>query len=181
MEFQVTSREFNRNSAKIREESLHKPVIITVRGEPTNVLLSYKEYVRVFKSSDNRKTATELFAHKKAAYCDLESVVVRNKVISLMELEVGILRISRRDTRQGIVLREWFDMEIKPNYEGRVLDITPDIAYTCARLNVPDPRPYQDAWIAATALVHGMTVVTRNVRDFVPMNVSLLCPFTQPH
>lgn len=65
MEFQVTSREFNRNSAKIREESLHKPVIITVRGEPTNVLLSYKEYVRVFKSSDNRKTATELFAHKK--------------------------------------------------------------------------------------------------------------------
>ena len=49
-----------------------------------------------------------------------------------MELEVGILRISRRDTRQGIVLREWFDMEIKPNYEGRVLDITPDIAYTCA-------------------------------------------------
>ena len=87
----------------------------------------------------------------------------------------------RRDTRQGIVLREWFDMEIKPNYEGRVLDITPDIAYTCARLNVPDPRPYQDAWIAATALVHGMTVVTRNVRDFVPMNVSLLCPFTQPH
>ena len=63
MEFQVTSREFNRNSAKIREESLHKPVIITVRGEPTNVLLSYKEYVRVFK----------------AAYCDLESELVRNK------------------------------------------------------------------------------------------------------
>ena len=56
MEFQVTSREFNRNSAKIREESLHKPVIITVR-----------------------KTATELFAHKKAAYCDLESELVRNK------------------------------------------------------------------------------------------------------
>ena len=79
MEFQVTSREFNRNSAKIREESLHKPVIITVRGEPTNVLLSYKEYVRVFKSSDNRKTATELFAHKKAAYCDLASQLVRNK------------------------------------------------------------------------------------------------------
>lgn len=78
-EFQVTSREFNRNSAKIREESLHKPVIITVRGEPTNVLLSYKEYVRVFKSSDNRKIATELFAHKKAAYCDLESKLVRNK------------------------------------------------------------------------------------------------------
>ena len=76
MEFQVTSREFNRNSAKIREESLHKPVIITVRGEPTNVLLSYKEYVRVFKSSDNR---TELFAHKTAAYCDLESELVRNK------------------------------------------------------------------------------------------------------
>ena len=78
MEFQVTSREFNRNSAKIREESLHKPVIITVRGEPTNVLLSYKEYVRVFKSSDNRKTATELFAHKKAAYCDPNWCVIRN-------------------------------------------------------------------------------------------------------
>ena len=79
--FQATLKlaEMPRNSAKIREESLHKPVIITVRGEPTNVLLSYKEYVRVFKSSDNRKTATELFAHKKAAYCDLESELVRNK------------------------------------------------------------------------------------------------------
>ena len=79
--FQATLKlaEMPRNSAKIREESLHKPVIITVRGEPTNVLLSYKEYVRVFKSSDNRKIATELFAHKKAAYCDLESELVRNK------------------------------------------------------------------------------------------------------
>ena len=78
MEFQVTSREFNRNSAKIREESLHKPVIFTVRGEPTNVLLSYKEYVRVFKSSANRKTATALFANEKAAFCGLESGLVRN-------------------------------------------------------------------------------------------------------
>lgn len=64
MEFQVTSREFNRNSAKIREESLHKPVS-SLCTRATNVLLSYKEYVRVFKSSDNRKTATELLLTKK--------------------------------------------------------------------------------------------------------------------
>lgn len=132
--------------------------------------------------SESRKLATSNVDPVFKNWIDeIDPNLLYVSVISLMELEVGILRISRRDTRQGIVLREWFDMEIKPNYEGRVLDITPDIAYTCARLNVPDPRPYQDAWIAATALVHGMTVGTRNVRDFVPMNVSLLCPFTQPH
>ena len=125
--------------------------------------------------SESRKLATSNVDPVFKNWIDeIDPNLLYVSVISLMELEVGILRISRRDTRQGIVLREWFDMEIKPNYEGRVLDITPDIAYTCARLNVPDPRPYQDAWIAATALVHGMTVVTRNVSHYVPMNVSFL-------
>ena len=107
MEFQVTSREFNRNSAKIREESLHKPVIITVRGEPTNVLLSYKEYVRVFKSSDNRKTATELFAHKKAAYCDLESELVRNKeLVKAPELGVSAILCKFDFSHQSLVSQD---------------------------------------------------------------------------
>jgi toxin FitB len=48
----------------------------------------------------------------------------------------------------------------------------------CASLHVPDPKPERDALIAATALVHGMTVVTRNVADFLPMGVALFNPWT---
>jgi len=51
------------------------------------------------------------------------------------------------------------------------------VALRCARLHVPDPRGERDALIAATALVHGMTVVTRNVADFRPMGVGLLNPW----
>ena len=72
MEFQVTSREFNRNSAKIREESLHKPVIITVRGEPTNVLLSYKEYVRV--------SNLQITARLQLSFCSQKSRLLRSRV-----------------------------------------------------------------------------------------------------
>ena len=81
--------------------------------------------------SESRKLATSNVDPVFKNWIDeIDPNLLYVSVISLMELEVGILRISRRDTRQGIVLREWFDMEIKPNYEGRVLDITPDIAYT---------------------------------------------------
>jgi len=87
-------------------------MIITVRGEPTNVLLSYKEYVRVFKSSDNRKTATELFAHKKAAYCDLESELVRNKSNDTTNIHQDRtvkqdhrLILSARDTKKSLCRR----------------------------------------------------------------------------
>jgi len=95
---------------------------------------------------------------------DADSMFI--SVVTVMELELGIARILRRDTRQGQRLRAWMDQRVLSEFAGRILTINAAIATRCAHLHVPDPKPERDAWIAATALTHGMTVVTRNVADF---------------
>ena len=87
-----------------------------------------------------------------------------------MELERGILGVQRRDQRQGARLRTWLDDRIRPEFAGRILAIDEAIATRCAHLHIPDKRNEVDALIAGTALVHGLTVVTRNVRDFEGTN-----------
>ena len=99
-------------------------------------------------------------------------------VITLQELETGVLLVERRDPAQGAVLRAWLDAQVLPAFNGRILSIDTAVAQRSARLHVPDPRPVRDALIAATALVHGMTVVTRNVADFEPTGVVVLNPWT---
>jgi predicted nucleic acid-binding protein len=88
-----------------------------------------------------------------------------------------VLRIERKDSAQGKVLRAWIDEQILPRFEGRILAVDTAVAQRCARLHVPDQRGERDALIAATALVHGLTVVTRNVADFEPIGVALLNPW----
>lgn len=100
--------------------------------------------------------------------------------ISLMELEFGILLIERRDIPQGAKLRAWMDNRILPEFSERTLPVDTAVALRCARLHVPDPRSNRDAFIAATALVHALTVVTRNVADFEPTGVPLLNPWVEP-
>jgi toxin FitB len=97
--------------------------------------------------------------------------------ISILEIELGVLRMARNDATQGAVLRGWVDDQILARFEGRVLSIDAAVAQRCARLHVPDPRGERDALIAATALVHGLTVVTRDVADFAPMGVTLINPW----
>ena len=98
--------------------------------------------------------------------------------ITLMELEIGVLLVARRDPTQGALLRAWMNEQVIRGFTGRVLPVDDAVALRCGVLHVPDPRPERDALIAATALVHGMTVVTRNVADFMPMGVALLNPWT---
>jgi predicted nucleic acid-binding protein len=98
-------------------------------------------------------------------------------VISILELQIGILLMERRDRKQGEALRAWMDAYVLPAFLGRILAIDVAVAQRCAALLVPDPRSDRDALIAATALVHGMTVVTRNVRHFQPMGVVVLNPW----
>ena len=100
-------------------------------------------------------------------------------VVTLMELEIGVLRAERRDPVQGARLRDWLDHQVLSAFEGRALAVDDRIALRCARLHVPDPAPERDALIAATALVHGMTLVTRNVRDFAGTGVKLINPWEQ--
>jgi toxin FitB len=97
--------------------------------------------------------------------------------ISVLELDIGIRLVERRDPAQGSALRGWLDQHVLPAFAGRVLPVDIAVAQRCATLHVPDPRAERDALIAATALVHGMTVVTRNVADFAPLGVAMLNPW----
>lgn len=98
--------------------------------------------------------------------------------ITLFEIELGAGQVGRRDTAQGAVLRNWIDTQVMPAFKSRILPVDAEVAQRCATLHVPDPRPQGDSLIAATALVHRLTVVTRNVRDFEPMGVPLLNPWS---
>ena len=100
-------------------------------------------------------------------------------VITLLELEMGILLVERRDIKQGAVLRSWLNDHVIPAFSERTLDIDAAVAQRCAALHVPDRRSDRDALIAATALVHEMTVITRNVADFEPIGVKLFNPWTE--
>jgi predicted nucleic acid-binding protein len=97
--------------------------------------------------------------------------------ITLMELELGVLSIERKDATQGAVLRAWLERHVLPELSGRTLPVDTAVTQRCARLRVPDKRGERDALIAATALVHGMTVVTRNVADFQSIGVTILNPW----
>jgi predicted nucleic acid-binding protein len=99
-------------------------------------------------------------------------------VISVLEIEIGVLLVERRDRVQGKLLRAWFEDRVLPVFEDRILPIDTAVARRCAALHVPDPHTDRDALIAATALVHRMTVVTRNTADFDGTGAPLLNPWT---
>lgn len=97
--------------------------------------------------------------------------------ISILEIEKGVLQTERKDPTQGKVLRSWLDNQVIPAFSGRTLDINTKVAIQCAKLHIPNPKSERDALIAATALVHSMTVVTRNTKDFEHTGVLLLNPW----
>jgi predicted nucleic acid-binding protein len=97
--------------------------------------------------------------------------------VTVEELEIGVMRAERRDPLQGSFLRKWLEGRVLPEFERRILPVDLAVTVHCARLHVPDPIPIRDGYIAATALVHGLTVVTRNVADFEKMGVPLLNPW----
>jgi toxin FitB len=98
-------------------------------------------------------------------------------VVTILELEIGILRVERRDPASGALLREWMNERVLSAFANRTLAVNIAVAKRSAQLHVPDPRPIPDALIAGTALVHGMTLVTRNVADFAPMGVTVINPW----
>jgi predicted nucleic acid-binding protein len=97
--------------------------------------------------------------------------------ITILELERGILSIQRRDIEQGSRLRAWMNSRVCPEFADRIIAIDEAIATRCAHLHIPDRRNEADALIAATAIVHGLMVVTRNIQDFQGTGVVLVDPW----
>ena len=97
--------------------------------------------------------------------------------ITILEIETGVLQMERRDPPQGTLLRAWMDGHVLREFSGRILPVDAAVARQCARFHVPHSQAERDALIAATAMVHSMTVVTRNTADFQPTGVGLLNPW----
>lgn len=107
----------------------------------------------------------------------VKAVDLHLSAITVEELEIGVLLVERRDPFQGRVLRAWLNGYALPAFAGRILAIDLDIALRSAQFHVPNPHPVRDGLIAATALLHGMTVVTRNTTHFESTGVRLLNPW----
>jgi len=133
----------------------------------TNVLSELRK-VRVGKADANVTAWAE----------SVDAVDLFISAITIMELELGVLSIERKDATQGALLRAWLEQHVLPEFADRTLPVDTTVAQRCARLHVPDKRGERDALIAATALVHGMTVVTRNVDDFKPTKVAIVNPWS---
>ena len=131
--------------------------------------------------SELRKVRAGRADARVAAWADsVDAADLYLSVISVQELEIGVLLAERRDPAQGAVFRAWLDGHVLRAFAGRIVAVDTAVAQRSARLHVPDPRPLRDGLIAATALVHGMTVITRNVADFAPTGVPTLNPWTGP-
>lgn len=128
--------------------------------------------------SELRKARTGKIDPNVAAWAEsMDAADLFVSSITIMELELGILSVERRDAVQGSVLRSWLEQHVLPEFSGRTLSVDTAVALRCARLHVPDKRGERDALIAATALIHGMTVVTRNVADFESTGVPIINPW----
>ena len=128
--------------------------------------------------SELRKARTKKIDKNVAAWAaSVFSEEMYISVVTVLELELGILLVERRDKAQGNILRTWFDRQVLPAFNKRIIEMDVIIAKRCAGLHVPDRRSDRDAMIAATALVHGMAIVTRNVSDFRDIGVSVINPW----
>jgi len=107
----------------------------------------------------------------------VDSAVLYLSAITVQELEIGVLLAERRDPSQGAIFRTWLEDHVLPAFAGRILPVDTAVAKRSAALHVPNPGPFRDSLIAATALVHKMTLVTRNVADFQASNVPLINPW----
>lgn len=97
-------------------------------------------------------------------------------VLVLGEIQQGVSRLRRRDPGQAEVFDAWLG-RLRQEFADRLLSIDEQVALEWGALNAADPLPAVDGLLAATAKVHGLTVVTRNVADFARAGVPVLDPF----
>jgi predicted nucleic acid-binding protein len=107
----------------------------------------------------------------------VDSTTLYLSAITVQELEIGVLLAERRDPSQGAIFRTWLEVQVLPAFAGRILPVDTVVAKCSATLHVPNPGPFRDSLIAATALVYKMTLVTRNTADFQTSGVTLFNPW----
>lgn len=100
--------------------------------------------------------------------------------VVLHELEIGVRLVEHNDAVAGKVLRNWLDNTVLTAFSGRILPLDEAAAVQAAQWHVPNPKPINDAYIAATAFTRRMTLVTRNIKDFEGMGVALVNPWDLP-
>lgn len=101
--------------------------------------------------------------------------------VVLHELEIGVRLVEHNDVAAGKMLRNWLENIVLTAFSGRILPLDEGAAVQAARWHVPNPKPINDAYIAATAFTRRMTLVTRNIKDFEGMGVALVNPWDVPH
>lgn len=127
--------------------------------------------------SEIRKPAHVADSTVRAWFSGLNAETLWVSVISVLEIELGIARIERRDPTQAQRLQSWLEDDLLEVFEYRILAVDLPVARAAARLHVPDPKSERDALIGATALVNGCTIATRNVKDFNGMGTKLINPW----
>ncbi|WP_138379296.1 type II toxin-antitoxin system VapC family toxin [Luteithermobacter gelatinilyticus] len=100
-------------------------------------------------------------------------------VITIQEIHMGILQKERKDPKQGRILRAWFESQVIHEFQDRVYPVDINVALKAGEIHVPAPKPIMDAFIAATALVHNLTLVTRNHKDFSVPGVKIINPWNE--
>ena len=98
-------------------------------------------------------------------------------VITILEIEMGILQKERQDPSQAAFLRTWMNSCVLSAFSEKIINIDLAVAQRCAKLHIPDPKSERDALIAATALIHRMTLITRNTHDFKETGARLFNPW----
>ena len=128
--------------------------------------------------SESRKLgSSRIDPHVARWFEHVDAAATFVSAMTIFELQLGVLRMERRDAAQGAILRRWLNDQVMPAYEQRTLALSREVALVCAGLHVPDSKSERDAWIAATAIDAGLTVASRNVGDFAAMPVKLFNPF----
>lgn len=127
----------------------------------------------IILSDARRKRSSSLMAWMRAQ--EIGDLAV--SVITILELERGVQRTERTDPVGAEPLRLWLEQDVRRTVARRLLHVDEQTATTAATLHIPDPLPEMDALIAATAIVHDLTLVTRNTKDFQRTGVRLLNPW----
>lgn len=97
--------------------------------------------------------------------------------LTVQEIEIGSVRLRKRDPSQSLLFKRWLEETVLVDFAGRILPVDADVARRSAQFYAKDTPPYRDTLIAATAYVHHMAVVTRNVKDFEGMGVTIINPW----